>query len=280
MAKPPVVGLTGGIASGKSTVSSLLSTHHIPIIDADILAREVVAPNTSGFQLIVNHFGPDRILNSQGQLDRVALGEIVFHDEDERKWLNGVIHPRVRKSIVWKVLKCWLKGEWCVVLDVPLLIEAGLWRWVGEVVVVFVNDKLQISRLLSRPSPTPLSITQAQARISSQMPLSQKAIYATCIIDNSGSLPELATQVDRLISKWKKQQGGETGWWWRLCRIPPIGLTAGVVCLVRRWIMMRKGRRRGRGEVLRFVHDDEREQVELRDMRRRTGSGGDLSVES
>jgi dephospho-CoA kinase len=135
----PVIGLTGGIASGKSTVSSLLSTtHRLPIIDADVIARDVLAPGTSGFRLVVAHFGPDRVLRPDGTLDRAAIGDIVFQDKDERQWLNGVVHPRVRRAMAWAVLGCWWRGEWAVVLDVPLLIEAGLYRWVGETVVVYV----------------------------------------------------------------------------------------------------------------------------------------------
>ena len=95
-------------------------------------------PGTSGFRAVVDHFGADRVLTPKGELDRAALGDIVFHDAHERRWLNSVIHPRVRREIVKRVVKAWLSGEWVVVLDVPLLIEAGLWRWVGEVVVVFV----------------------------------------------------------------------------------------------------------------------------------------------
>lgn len=108
-------------------------------MDADILAREVIAPGTSGYELVVNHFGRDRVVMEDGvTLNRAAIGDIVFRDPEERKWLNGVVHPRVRRAMFWAVLKNWLKGEWCTVVDVPLLIEAGLWRWVGDVVVVYV----------------------------------------------------------------------------------------------------------------------------------------------
>lgn len=123
---------------GKSTVSKLIAKHDIPIIDADVLAREVIEPGTSGFKLVVNHFGPDRVLKPDGSLNRAAIGDIVFHDPDQRKWLNGVVHPRVRKAIARAVVLNWLKGQWAVVLDVPLLIEAQLHLWVGDVVVVYV----------------------------------------------------------------------------------------------------------------------------------------------
>lgn len=125
---------------GKSTVSKLLSErHHLPIIDADLIAREVVEPGTSGYSLVVSHFGPDRVLQEDGvSLDRGAIGDIIFHDPEERKWMNGVVHPRVKKEMVKRIIRYWLKGEWCVILDVPLLIEAGMWKWVGDTVVVYV----------------------------------------------------------------------------------------------------------------------------------------------
>jgi dephospho-CoA kinase len=132
-----VVGLTGGIATGKSTVSKLLSgVHHIPVVDADILAREAVAPGTSGLSRIVSLFGPS-ILLPDGTLDRKKLGSIIFNDEARRKQLNAIVHPAVRWRMLIAVLKYWLKGEKACVLDVPLLVEGGLWKWVGIVVVVY-----------------------------------------------------------------------------------------------------------------------------------------------
>lgn len=133
------LNLTLSDTAGKSTVSKLLATrHNLPIIDADILARDVIAPGTEGFDVVVKHFGPDRVLNEDGTLNRAAVGDIIFRDADQRRWLNNVVHPRVRKAMFMAVLKAWLSGEWCVVLDVPLLIEANLWKWVGEVVVVYM----------------------------------------------------------------------------------------------------------------------------------------------
>jgi dephospho-CoA kinase len=126
------------LTRGKSTVSTLLAKHGIPIIDADLLAREVIDPGTSGFRRVVQHFGPDRVLREDGTLDRAAIGDIVFHDPDQRAWLNGLVHPLVRRAIVDRVFRYWVTGHAVVVLDVPLLIEAGLWRFVGEIVVVFV----------------------------------------------------------------------------------------------------------------------------------------------
>ena len=131
-----VIGLTGGIATGKSTVSSLLRAHHVPIVDADVLARKVVEPGTPALAAIVRAFGPD-ILLPDGTLDRPKLGRIVFADEGARRKLNGIVHPAVRREMFWSVLRHWWRGERMCVLDVPLLIEGGLWKWVGKVVVVY-----------------------------------------------------------------------------------------------------------------------------------------------
>lgn len=114
----------------------MLKQRGVPVIDADVLAREVVMPGTPGLRAIVSEFGPD-VLQEDGSLDRPKLGSIIFNDERKRKKLNAIVHPAVRKAMVWAVLKHWVKGDRACVLDVPLLIESGIWRWVGKVVVVY-----------------------------------------------------------------------------------------------------------------------------------------------
>jgi dephospho-CoA kinase len=140
-----VVGLTGGIATGKSTVSSLVRAKKIPIVDADVLARQVVQPGTPALTKIVKYFGPS-ILLPDGSLDRKLLGSIIFNDEAKRKKLNSIIHPAVSYAILWNVLLHWLKGEKMCIVDVPLLIEGGLWKLMGKVVVVYwwANSKNSI----------------------------------------------------------------------------------------------------------------------------------------
>ncbi|THH01649.1 hypothetical protein EW026_g1084 [Hermanssonia centrifuga] len=133
---PQVVGLTGGIATGKSTVSAQLKSFGLPVVDADLIAREVVEPGTPALARIVKHFGEDILLPS-GYLNRPKLGSIVFNDEAKRKVLNGIVHPAVRKAMFWAVIRNWLKGHKLCILDVPLLVEGGLWKWVGKVVVVY-----------------------------------------------------------------------------------------------------------------------------------------------
>lgn len=141
----------------------------------------------------------------------------------------------------------------------------------------FRNERLQLSRLLDRPSDPPLTPAQAQSRISSQLPMSSKLNYATQVIDNSGSIQDLNLQIDRLIKRWKAQQGGNSGWWWRLCWIvPPLGLVAGGLCLLQNWWnAKRSGRRRGRGEVDKRL-GTEGESIELRDRRRRRNTGSSV----
>jgi dephospho-CoA kinase len=131
-----VVGLTGGIATGKSTVSSLLKASHIPIVDADIIAREVVAPGTPALKQIEQTFGAE-ILKEDGTLDRPKLGSIIFSDPKARAKLNAIVHPAVRRGMFWAVVGHWWAGEKLCVMDVPLLIESKLYPYVGRVVVVY-----------------------------------------------------------------------------------------------------------------------------------------------
>lgn len=143
---------------------------------------------------------------------------------------------------------------------------------------LYSNERLQLSRLLDRQSNPPLTQSQASSRIASQQPLSAKLSYATSVIDNSGSFTDLNDQVDRTVAKWRAQQGGDSGWWWRLCwLIPPVGLIAGALCLFAVWREGKKDRRRGRGEVSRRDRSEQAaeriELMELKGGRRRAASG-------
>ncbi|SAM06886.1 hypothetical protein [Absidia glauca] len=131
-----LVGLTGGIASGKSTVSRLLQEQQVPIIDADKIAREVVEPGRRANRQIREHFG-DEVFLPDGHLDRPKLGDIIFTDPSKRKILNACVHPAVRLEMLKQVLYHWLSGAKVVVLDVPLLFESKLDRFVGTTVVVY-----------------------------------------------------------------------------------------------------------------------------------------------
>ncbi|KAF9478878.1 dephospho-CoA kinase [Pholiota conissans] len=212
-----VVGLTGGIATGKSTVSALLKASNVPIVDADVIARQVVEPGTPALTQIRKEFG-DEVLFPDGSLDRKKLGSIIFTDETKRKKLNKIVHPAVRKEMLWQVVKYWLKGKKYCIMDVPLLIEGGLWQWVGQVVVVYCSDGLQLQRLMQRDGS---SKEDASSRLNSQLPISEKVAYADTVIDNSGSKQELQAHVDNLIRRLDER----AGWSWRLkWLIPPFGL--------------------------------------------------------
>ena len=136
-----VIGLTGGIATGKSTVSALLKASNIPVVDADMIARKVVEPGTTALAKIEATFGK-QVLFPDGTLDRKKLGGIIFTDESKRKRLNAIMHPAIRRTMLWQVLGYWIRGYKYCVMDVPLLIEGGLWKWVGSVVVVYWCESL------------------------------------------------------------------------------------------------------------------------------------------
>ncbi|KAF7331530.1 hypothetical protein MKEN_00032000 [Mycena kentingensis (nom. inval.)] len=175
---PIVVGLTGGIATGKSSVSNLLRAKHVPIIDADVLARQVVEPGTPALAKIVAYFGPE-ILLPEGSLDRKKLGSFIFSDETKRKKLNSIVHPAVRRAMLWGIFKNWLSGSKYCVLDVPLLIEGDFWKLCGKVIVVFCSPEVQLERLMKRDNS---SREDASARLNSQLSITDsKALPAWMI---------------------------------------------------------------------------------------------------
>ncbi|EPS65424.1 hypothetical protein M569_09353, partial [Genlisea aurea] len=182
-----LVGLTGGISSGKSTVSNLFRAEGIPIVDADVVARDVLKKGRGGWRKVVAAFG-DEVLLSNGEIDRARLGQIVFNDVDKRKLLNSLLAPYLSSGIILQVLKLWLKGYKIIVLDVPLLFEAKLDRWTKPIVVVWVNPETQLERLMARDGS---SSEDAMSRINAQMSLDLKRSKADIVIDNSGSLEDL-----------------------------------------------------------------------------------------
>ncbi|KAF8634509.1 hypothetical protein AX15_000842 [Amanita polypyramis BW_CC] len=219
-----ITGLTGGIATGKSTVSRLLQEeYHVPVVDADVLARRVVEPGTRAYRKIVKTFGEEVLLSDgSGQIDRKKLGGIVFGDEGKRKTLNRIVHPEVRWGMVKEVLKYWWRGEPWVVLDVPLLIESGIWKWVGEVVVVYCPPEEQLTRLMRRDKITE---EEGRARIAAQMGIEKKIGYASVVMDNSREVDELQAQLCAHVrTVWRRRQR-----WW------PLALVAGVWHVTRVW---------------------------------------------
>jgi dephospho-CoA kinase len=194
-----VIGLTGGIASGKSTVSNMLRSRGFTIIDADITAREVVQIGEPAYREIVNTFGKDILLEDQ-TINRQKLGEIVFSDPTEREKLNRIVHPAVRKRMLELKEKAIREGKQTVIFDIPLLFESKLTHMVEKTIVVYVSPDVQLRRLMKRNNFTE---EEAKARISAQLPLKQKAEWADAVIYNDGSLIETERQLDQIIAGWK-----------------------------------------------------------------------------
>ncbi|WP_421017410.1 dephospho-CoA kinase [Furfurilactobacillus cerevisiae] len=192
-----VIGLTGGIASGKSTVSKMFATAGIPIIDADKIAHEVVAPNTTALADIVSTFG-DTVLTATGQLDRHKLGNLVFNDDDKLAELNAIVQPVIRKVIRSRIDRSRNRNTPVVVLDAPLLLEQHYEKDVDLIVVVSVPLKIQQARLMARDN---LSLAEANERIESQLSLANKVAKADVVIDNSQQLEETRLQVVNLLDK-------------------------------------------------------------------------------
>lgn len=193
-----VIGLTGGIASGKSTVSQMFHDMQIPVIDADIIAREVVEQGKPAYKEIVAVFGKD-ILQADGELDRPRLGSIVFHNEEKRLQLNQIVHPAVRKEMNAQKDRYITGGRRAVVLDIPLLFESKLTALVDQILLVAVNPETQLERLMQRNAFTE---EEAKARIASQMPLAEKIPLADEIIYNNGTIAETKAQLSGVLKKW------------------------------------------------------------------------------
>lgn len=188
------VGLTGGIGSGKSTVSALLAERGAVILDADLIAREVVEPGTPGLARIRAAFG-DEVLTPDGALDRPALGARVFADPDQLARLNAIVHPLVAARTAELAAAAEEAGAPVLVFDVPLLVENGLMHLYDVVVVVAASPQTQLRRLTSDRG---MAEADAQARVDAQAPLADKIAVATHVLHNDGTPDELAAQVAAL----------------------------------------------------------------------------------
>ena len=187
-----IAGLTGGIASGKSTVAAMLAAAGARIVDADQIARQVVRKGQPAYHDIVRHFGT-AILDSEGQIDREALGAIVFYDQNAKQALNALVHPRVHDVMQQHIHT--FAGEHpedLLILDVPLLIESGWHESLPVVILVYVPEAIQKTRLMARDR---LTEADAMARIRAQMPIDAKRAYADYIIDNTGTREATRRQV-------------------------------------------------------------------------------------
>lgn len=197
-----IVGLTGGYASGKSTVGRMFEELGAVVIDADVLARKVVEPGRPAWDKIVAHFG-EKVLNEDKTLNRTAIGQIIFNDEMERKRLESIIHPRVleeEQKAIYDIRKKY--PDALIILSVPLLMESGHHKICDRIVVVSVDEETHIQRLMKRDN---FSREEAVKRISAQMPLSEKLKYADYVIDNSGKIEETEKHV-RNVFKLLRQE--------------------------------------------------------------------------
>jgi len=187
-----LVGLTGGIATGKSTVSALLRELGAEIIDADILAREVVEPGEPALAEIAAEFGPG-VLDAAGRLDRKALGAVVFADPERRRKLEAFTHPRIRDRFQRRLEELTARGfGGLVIFDAAVMIESGNYRNMDRLVVVVADEPTQIARLMARDG---IGRDEAVRKIRAQMPLAEKAKLADYVIDNSGTPAVTAERV-------------------------------------------------------------------------------------
>lgn len=194
--KRRIIGLTGGISTGKTTVANYLATaYKLSILDADIYARDAVAVGTKVLKAIASRYS-EQILLPDSSLNRQQLGAIVFNNDSERQWLEGQIHPEVRDRFIWEIKQLSTSP---IVLVIPLLFEAQMTDLVTEIWVVYCPKQLQIQRLMERDRLTPAA---AEARINSQMPIEEKCDRANVVLDNSSTLETLLQQVDAAIQTY------------------------------------------------------------------------------
>ena len=197
-----VYGLTGGIATGKSTASAMFREAGIPVIDADALAREVVEPGQPALAEIAARF--PGAMSSDGRLDRAKLGAIVFADAKERAALAAITHPRIRALALEKTAALADEGVPVAIYDAALLIENRLHEAMNGVILIACSPEQQLARLMARNG---LSEGEAHARIDSQMSLEQKRPFATWVIDNGGTLEATRAQVKKVIAAWAPSVG-------------------------------------------------------------------------
>ncbi len=189
-----VIGLTGGIASGKSTAARMLAELGAPVVDADRIARQVVAPGQPALAEIVDAFGPE-VLLPDGTLDRKRVGAIVFADVGKRHRLNAITHPRIGAATQARLVELRASGVPLAIYEAALLVENGLHRALDGLIVVSCSEAQQLARLVGRDG---LSEEEARARIAAQAPLADKLAAATWVVDTGGSLADTRQQIGRI----------------------------------------------------------------------------------
>lgn len=196
-----IIGLTGGIASGKSTVSRMLKNLGAVIIDADKIARQVVEPDQPAWNKIKERFGGGVFLEN-GELDRPALGSVIFNNAEARTDLNSIVHPEIRKRMEEEKQEALKKGVRWIVLDIPLLFESELEYMVEKILVVYVSEEIQKTRLVERDQ---IDDTLALQKMRSQIPIEQKKNKGHAFIDNSGTIEETEAQLLQILKQWSKE---------------------------------------------------------------------------
>jgi dephospho-CoA kinase len=190
-----LIGLTGGAGSGKSTVASMFRDLGATIVDADEATHAVYAPGTEGFDAVVKEFGPEFVRD--GEIDRARLGELVFHDDNARRRLNSIVHPRVRDWMAERTVEAANRGAEVVIQDVPLIFENGLEGLFSAVVLVYAPEPVQMRRLVERG----VEESRARAIIASQMPIDEKRSRARYVIDNGGTREDTRRQVEEVWAR-------------------------------------------------------------------------------
>jgi dephospho-CoA kinase len=198
-----LIGLTGGIGSGKSTVAARLAEHGVPVVDADQVAREIVEPGEPALEDLVAHFG-ERILDADGRLDRAGLAAIAFADDEQRQALNAITHPRIAERLLARLQQLDESGEPLVVLDHPLLIEGDPTGRVDTIVVVLAPEEVRVQRLVEQRG---LDEGDVRARMRAQVDDDARRAAADHVIDNDGDLEVLRERTDALLARLRDQAG-------------------------------------------------------------------------
>ncbi|CAG9781788.1 unnamed protein product [Diatraea saccharalis] len=229
-----IVGLTGGLATGKSTVLSIFRENGIAVIDADEVARKVLEPGTTAWQELRNYFG-DEVLSPDGKVNRLRLGEIVFDDIEKRKKLNAITHPRIQSAMVKMAVSYFFTGHRYIVMEVPLLFETGkMLTFMHKIITVVCEDYQQLERLCKRND---FSEYVAKKRINCQMPLEHKVAKSHFVIDNSGNFFNTRKQTESIIRTLKRSK---FTWYFRVIFfITFLSLLFGVAHMVNNFVSSR-----------------------------------------
>ncbi|CAH2302723.1 dephospho- kinase domain-containing isoform X2 [Pelobates cultripes] len=224
-----LVGLSGGIASGKSTVVLILRKLGCAVIDADVLARQVVQQGTPAYNKIVYHFGKEVLLDN-GELDREKLGSIIFSDPEKRGLLNSITHSPIRKAMLKQILWYFFLGYRYVILDIPLLFESrNLIHYMKHTILVYCDPQTQTERLILRNG---LSREDAMKRLASQLPIDSKVPLADLVINNSGDRDSTRQQVLQLHARLEASLS------YLPVRVAALTMTTGIVACM--WILLRR----------------------------------------